>query len=158
MQRLFETNINQSTDALPRSAYAEVVFTGVLYIMHEQFQSDNNLKTYLEGTLQLEQVLRTRIKPIPYQKPFELIRGTESRVVNFTNANKQFSFFAISSVYNKSDQYRSIYDSYYIELASRKIKSITLENLSNIYSAFNNVKFDTDKPQNKFLLHNQFVA
>ena len=55
-----------------------------------------------------EHVLRTGIKPTPYQKSFELVSGTESRVVNFQAANKQFSFLAISLVYEKSDQHRSI--------------------------------------------------
>ena len=83
---------------------------------------DGNFKTYLEGTMQSEQVLRTGIKPTPYQKSFELINGTESRVVDFTGANKQFSFFAISLVYDKSDQHRNICNSYNAELASIKIK------------------------------------
>ena len=103
-------------------------------------------------------VLRTRIKPTPYQKPFELVRSTESRVVDLTGANKKFSFFAILLVYDKSDQHKSIYGSYKLELASTKIKSITLENASNTYCTFNSVKFDTDDSHNKFLLYNQFVA
>ena len=51
--------------------------------------------------MQSEHVLRTGIKP-PYQKSFELVHGTESRVVDFTEENKQFSFFAVSLVYDKS--------------------------------------------------------
>ena len=75
-----------------------------------------------------EHVPRTWIKPAPYQISFELVIGTESRVVNFQAANKQFSVLVISLVYDKSDQRRSIYDSYNTELASTKIKSIKLEN------------------------------
>ena len=63
--------------------------------------------------------------------------------MDFTGANKQFSFFAISLVYDKSDQHRSINDSYNTELVSTKIKSTTLENASNAYSSFNSMKFDT---------------
>ena len=47
-------------------------------------------------------------------------------------------------MYDKSNQQRSIYDSYNVELASTKIKSITLENASNTYGTFNSVKFDID--------------
>ena len=90
-----------------------------------------------------EHMLRTVIKPTPYQKSFELISGTESRIVNFQIANKQFSFLSISLVYDKSDQHRSIYDSYNADLGSTKIKSIKLENVSNTYSSFNSVKFGT---------------
>ena len=90
-----------------------------------------------------EDVLRTGIEPTPYQKPFKLVTGTQSRVANFQGANKQFSFLSISFVYDKSNQNRSIYDSYYAKLASTKIKSIKLENASNTYRSFNSIKFDT---------------
>ena len=69
---------------LPRTVDADIVFAGALEIMHEQFQLDENFKTYLEGTMQSEHVLRTGIKPTPYQKSFELVTGTESSVVDFT--------------------------------------------------------------------------
>ena len=72
--------------------------------------------------------------------------------MDFTGANKQFSFFAISLVYDKSDQHRSIYDSYNTELVSTKIKSTTLENASSAYSSFNSMKFDTSNLHDKFLL------
>ena len=135
IQRLFETNFNQNANALPRTVYADIVSTEVLYIMYEQFQLDENFKTYLEGTMQSEHMLRIGIKPTPYQKSFELVTSTEYRVLQkqmcFTEANKQFSFFTISLVYDKSDQHRSTYGSYNTELASTKIKSITLENASS---------------------------
>ena len=51
--------------------------------MYEQLKLDDNYQTYLEGVMLYEGVLRTRIKPTPYQKSFELVVGTESRVVNF---------------------------------------------------------------------------
>ena len=96
MQKLFETNLNQKADALPRTEDADIVFTGAPYIIYEQFQLDDSFKTYLEETMQSEHVLRTRIKPEPYQKLFRLVNGTESRIVYFTGTNKQFSFFTIS--------------------------------------------------------------
>ena len=105
-----------------------------------------------------EHVLRTGIKPTPYQKSFELVTGTESRIVTFQAANKQFSFLSISLVYDNSDQHRSIYDSYNVELANTKMKSIKLENVSNTYSSFNSVKFDTSDANHKYLLDTQFVA
>ena len=127
MQRLFESNVNQARNALPTSVDVSIVFTSAPYIMYEQFKLDDNFRTYLEGTLISEHVLRTGIKPAPRQKSFELVAGTESRVVNFQGANKQFSFLSISLVYDKSDQHRSIYNSYNAELASAKLKSIKLE-------------------------------
>ena len=68
MQKLFKLNVSQNVDALPRTVDADIVFTRAPYIMHEQFQLDDNLKTYLKGTVQSEYVLRTGFKPTPYQK------------------------------------------------------------------------------------------
>ena len=55
--------------------------------MYEQFQLDNNLKTYLEGTMQSEHVLRMRFKPTPYQKSFKIVSSTEPGIVDFTEAS-----------------------------------------------------------------------
>ena len=51
MQKLFETNLNQNADALPRTVDADIVFTGAPYIIYEQFQLDDSFKTYLEETM-----------------------------------------------------------------------------------------------------------
>ena len=123
MKKLFETNVNQNADALPRTVDADIDSTGVPYIMYKQFQLDDNFKTHLEGTMQSEHMLRTETKPTPYQNLVELVSGTESRVVDFTEANKQLTFFAISLVYDKSDQHRSIYGRYNAELAITKCLS-----------------------------------
>ena len=45
-----------------------------------------------------------------------------------------------------------------MDFQSTVIKSIQLENASNTYSSFNNVKFDTSDAHNKLLLYSQFVA
>ena len=111
--------------------------------MYEQFKLDGNFRTYLKGVLLSEHVLRAGIQATPYQMFFELVAGTESQVVKFQGSNKQFSFVAIALVYDKSDQHRSIHDSYNGEVASTMIKSIELENASNTYSSFNSVKFNT---------------
>ena len=112
MQRLFETNENQGINALPTSVDTSIIFTSAPYILYEQFKLDNNFRTYLEGTMISEHVLRTGMKPTPYQKSFEHVTGTQSRVVNFNRANKNFSFLSIFLVSYKSDQHRSIYDCY----------------------------------------------
>ena len=158
MQKLFGTNRNQTADFLHRTVDAEIVITSAPNIMYEQCKLDDNFRTYLEGVMLSEHVLRTGIKPILYQKSFELVTGTESRVVTFQAANKQFSFLSISLVYDKSDQHRSIYDSYNVELASTKMKSMKLENVSNTYSSFNSVKFDTSDAHHKYFLDTQFIA
>ena len=51
--------------------------------MYEQFKLDDNFRTYLEGVLLSEHVLRAGIRAIPYQMSFELVAGTESQVIEF---------------------------------------------------------------------------
>ena len=53
----------------------------------------------------------------PYQQPFEISAGTQSINVGFIGANKQFAFLEISLVYDKSDQHKTIYNSYNVEVA-----------------------------------------
>ena len=113
---------------------------------------------YLESTLTANSFLRTGIQKTPYQKIFEINVGSKSHVVDFMGANKQFSFTSISLVYDKSDQHRNIYDSYNVELTSKSIKTILLENTNHSYSSFNNVKFDLDEDHDQYQLYLQFVA
>ena len=58
---------------LPTSVDAEAIIASASYIQYEQFQLEDNFRTYLEGTLQSEHVIITGIKPTPYQKPYELV-------------------------------------------------------------------------------------
>ena len=45
MQRLFETNLNQAADVLPRTVDEEIIFTSTPYIMYEQLTLDDNYWT-----------------------------------------------------------------------------------------------------------------
>ena len=56
----------------------------------------------------------------PYQQSFEINTGTQSINVNFVGANRQFAFLEVSLVHDKSDQHRTIYDSYNVEIAATK--------------------------------------
>lgn len=68
------------------------------------------------------------------------------------------SDFRVSLVYDKNDQHNTIFDSYNIKLASTKIKSLKLKNALNSYSAFNEVKVNSEDSHDQFLLYSQFVA
>ena len=67
-QRLFETKVNQTVDALPNSVDAQIILTSTLYILFEQFKLDDNCRAYLEGVMISNNVLRTGIKTTSYQK------------------------------------------------------------------------------------------
>ena len=66
MQRLFQANINQATNVLPRPTDAEIVLTSAPFIMYEQLKLDGNYRTYLEGVLISSHVLRIGSKPTLY--------------------------------------------------------------------------------------------
>lgn len=80
--------------------------------------------------------------------------------VDFRGANRQFSFLRVSSVYDKSNPHKTIYDSYNTKLASTStnIQSLKVENASNNYSPSNKLKFDVSDKHGKYLLYCQFVA
>ena len=60
----------RTADPLPRTVDADITITSVRHIMYEQFQLDDNFRTYLEGVMLSDHVLRTLIKHTPYQKSF----------------------------------------------------------------------------------------
>ena len=105
-----------------------------------------------------EQVLRTGIKLTSYQKSYEIVAGSQSKTFTLTNVFKQFAFLEISLLFDRSDQHLSIYDSYNAEVAATNIKSRKLQNASNTYSWYNDIKFDLEDEEDRFTLYNSFVA
>ena len=120
---------------------ANIFFSSTPYLQYAQIKLNDTFNKYITKALQSKRVLRTGIKPTPYQKTFEVNTGTQSHVVEFKGANKQFSFTEISLVHDKSEQHNSVYDSYNIELAATRIASVQLENLNNKYGEINR-KYD----------------
>ena len=112
---------------------------------------------YIRKPLQSKRVLRTGIKPTPYQKSYEVNVGTHTNVFEFKGVNKQFSFLEISLVYDKSEQHNNVYDSYNAELAATHISSIQLENLNNKYGEINR-KYDLTEEHDKYLMYRNFVG
>ena len=58
----------------------------------------------------------------PYPQSFGINIGSQSLVVNFVGANRQFAFLKLSIVYDKSDPHKTIYYNYNVEVATQKIK------------------------------------
>ena len=122
LSRLFESKAklanktNGSAASLPTGdPDANIYFNSTPYIQYEIFKLNDTFDAYLRKALQSKRVLRTGIKPSPYQKSYEVNVGTQSVVVEFKGVNKQFSFLEISLVYDKSEQHNSVYDSYNAE-------------------------------------------
>ena len=159
MSRLFESKAQLATaaTAIP-TPDAKIILDSAPYLLYHQFNLEDTYRTYLEGALVSSRKLRGGLKLFPYQKSYEIVIGGQSKTFTFTNAFKQFEFLEISLVYDSSDQHLTIYDSYNVELAATKIKSIKLQNASNTYSEFNTVKFDLEDEEDKYNLFNQFRA
>ena len=64
----------------------------IRYIQYELVKLNDTFDAYLRKALQSKRVLRTGIKPTPYQKSYEVNVGTQTNVVEFKGVNKQFSF------------------------------------------------------------------
>ena len=143
LSKLFESikklaNFGSAAASLPTGQPdANVYWHAAPYIQDAQIKLNDTFNKYITKALQSKRVLSTGIKPTPFQKAFEVIVGSPSHVVELKGANKQFSFVEISLVYDKSEQYNSIYDSYNIELAATAIGSVQLENLNNKYGEIN---------------------
>ena len=101
---------------------------------------------------------RTGIKPITYQKSYEMVRGSQPRIVTFEASARQFSCLEFSLVYESSEQHKSIYDSYNAEVAPVQISSIKLENTSDTYSEFNTIKFHLTDEHDRYILYSAFTA
>ena len=74
------------------------------------------------------------------QKTYEINAGQDSIDVDLFGANRQFDWTELFLVYDKSDKHTTIYDSYNHELAAKRIKSIKLSNLTEVYSLTNEKK------------------
>ena len=94
----------------------------------------------------------------PYQQSFEINVGSQSLVVNFVGANRQFAFLKSSIVYNKSDPHKTIYDNYNVEVATQKIKSLRIGNLSSTYALTNEIKYDVNDAEDAYWIYAQFFA
>ena len=76
----------------------------------------------------------------------------------FKRTQRQFGWLEISTVYDKSFQYATIYDSYDLELASKIIKTIKFENASTTYSLTGKLSFDIEKDDDTNIFYKLLVA
>ena len=164
LSKLFESKAklaNKTTGAaadLPTTdPGANVYWNSIHYIQYELVKLNDTFDAYIRKALQSKRLLRTGIKPTPYQNSYEVNVGTQTNVVEFKGKNKQFSFVEISLVYDKSELHNSVYDSYNAELAATHISSIQLENLNNKYGEINR-KYDLTEEHDKYLMYRNFVG
>ena len=104
-----------------------------------------------------KQILRMGVQKTPLQKTYEISTG--SNIINreFYGSNRRFDWLEMSLVYDKSDKYLTIYDSYNAKLAAKLIKYLALENFTQAYGLTNEKKYDVSNTTQKHLLFKQIV-
>ena len=90
-----------------------------------------NFEVYFNSFLRSKKALREGMKMTPYPKSFEINIGSQSLVVNFVVAHRQFAFLELSLVSDKSDPHITIYDNYNLEIFNQIIKSLKIRNVSS---------------------------
>ena len=101
---------------------------------------------------------RMGIQKTPIQKTYEISVGSDSLRVEFYGSKRQFDWLELSLVYDKSDKHLTIYNSYNVEHAAKKIKSVLLQNFTEAYILTNEKKYDVNNNTQKHLLFKQIVA
>ena len=159
LQKLFESKTDRgAAGGLPNNVDAKIILETTPDLLYYQFELEDTFRTDLESAMISNQVLRTGIFLIPYQKSYELVVGAQSKTFTFQNIFKQFAFLEFSLIFDRSDQHLNMFDSYNAEVAATQIKSIKLQNASPTYSRYNDIKFDLEDEEDRFALYNSFVA
>ena len=94
------------------------------------------------------------VQKTPIQKIYETSVGSDSINVDFLLSNRQFDWLEISLFYDKSDKYATMDHCYNVELAAKYVKSVKLENITEIYSSTNEEKYSIDSIMQKHLCTN----
>ena len=117
MKRLLESRkVLASTATIP-SPDAKIIFTKASFVQYEQLLLDKNFRQYLETIMVSTKMLRMGAQ-----------KTLNSLNIDFLASNSQFDWLELSLVYDKSDKYTTMYDSYNVEMAAKTIKSIKLSN------------------------------
>ena len=128
-----------STAAIP-SPDAKIIFAKAPFIQYEQLLLDKNFRQYLKTIMVYKKILRMGAQKTPIHRTYKINIGTASIDIEFLGSNRQFNWIELSLVCGKSDNHTTIYDSYNIEQAAKRIKSVKLSNFTKICSLKNEKK------------------
>ena len=159
MKKLFQSRKVLATGTAIPMADAKIIFSKAPFIQYEQILLDKNFKQYLETIMVSKKILRMGAQRTLIQKTYEINVRQDSLDIDFLSANRRFDWIELYLVYDKSNKHTTIYDSYKVEMASKKIKSVRLTNFTEIYSLrTNEKKYDIGNLTQKLLLFKQFVV
>ena len=159
MKKMFQSKTVYVPGAtIPSSPDAKTIFTNTPFIQHKHILLDKNFRQYLETIMVSKKLLQMGAQKTPMEKTYEIDVGSNSINVDFLGSNRQFDWLEISLVFDKSNKYVTLYDSYNVELASKYVKLVKLSNFTEIFSLTNEKKYSMDSLTQKYLLYKQFVA
>ena len=156
MNKLFEST--KKLAVIPDNPDALIQIYDRSYISYQEINLTKSADIYFNGILRSETALRQGVLPSSYQQLFEINTGMQTYTCTFKGAQRQFDWLEISTVYDKSFQHATIFDSYDLELASKIIQAIKFENTSTIYSLTGKLSFDIEKDDEKNILYKMLVA
>ena len=129
MKKLFESKKRVTPIGAPD---AKTFFTKASFMQYEQFLLGKNFRQHIETIMLSKNILTMRIQKSPMQKTYERSIRSNSINVKFIRVNRQFDWLEILLIYDKSEERGAIYDSCNINLASKIIQSMSLENFLNL--------------------------
>ena len=156
LNKFFESNKKVST--VPENPDAFINIYDSPFISYQEINLTKNADLYFTGILRSETALRQGVLPVPYQQEFEIAVSMQSFTCTFKGAQRQFDWFEISVVYNKSYQHTTIYDSYDLEIASKVIQRIKFENTATTYSLTRKLLYGFKKDDGKNILCKTFIT
>ena len=140
MAKLFASN--QQIENIVTSI-SQIIWHNSPFIQYKQPRLNDNFRQYLETILVAEKVFQMGIQKTLLQKSYELFVGMQTYTVKFTVANRQFECRETSLVY----------DSCNAEVASTSILNMSIEDITNMCSITDKLKFDVNKRTKKNMLY-----
>ena len=140
MGKLFESRKHSAANTAIANPDAQIIFTKAPFVKYEQILLDKNFRQHLETIMVSKKVLRMGAQKTPIQKTYEIQKGSDTLNIEFLGANGQFDWIEISIVPDKSDNQKTIYDSYNKEMAAQLIKTLKLSSFTELYSLTNEKK------------------
>ena len=98
------------------------------------------------------------VLPSPYQQTFKMNTGSQSLKVLFKGSQRQLESIEISPVSDKSYQHQTIYESYDVELATKLLQSVHLENACATFSLTGQLEYNVKNKEDMQWLYQMFVC
>ena len=128
------------------------------WLSYRLSQMTTTALTYYDRILSSRKSFRFRTVSNFEPKTFEMIAGSISRTVTFTQTQRQFDGLLIYLADRNSNHHTSMLDSYDAELATKTISSVELLNVVNMNRTVSSVKYDLTDVTDRNNMHRMYLA